>query len=234
MNYNKDIDHIRILLDKYYRAETTPDEEQDLESFFTESNRECIPKDMEADARLFNMMRDLHPLPSECDVPDNLRKKLTAIVEQPQSSHRDHLRFFRILRYSGVAVAASIIWAIITLIPWSRNSEQHPESNRMYDASPVQESQIAEASAGGDSVLTIVNDPSDRYAFVDEPIVETTQTQPEAADGFIEITDPIEAGKIALEIGRLLAFNADKTNKAMAQIGNSIDCYKEITKSVLQ
>ena len=53
-------------------------------------------------------------------------------------------------------------------------------------------------------------------------------------DGYIEITDPEEAEKIIIEIGRLLAANSQKTNEAIRHLEKTIDDYKELTKSILQ
>lgn len=244
MKYDKDINHIRHLLDKYYSAETTPDEEEMIESFLSDTDYIDIPENMEADARLFSIMRATHPLPSECDVPDDLIEKLNGIVEEPLTSpsHSGSRRIFKLLKYSGIAAAACITWAIVTLLP----SPKHNEST-------MPEYHIAEVTEADDGILIINKSPADKKSFgestIDRPSLPdaapkrrvssahtkaSQQTGTEYSDGFIEITDPEEAKKIAIEIGRLLAFNADKTNDAIAHISNSIDSYKEITKNILQ
>lgn len=53
-------------------------------------------------------------------------------------------------------------------------------------------------------------------------------------DGFIEITDPEEAEKIMLEIGRLLATNTKQSNEAIQHLEKTVDEYKELTKSILK
>ena len=46
MKNNNDLDYIRLLLEKYYNADTTCDEEEILRVFFSETNAPDIPKDM--------------------------------------------------------------------------------------------------------------------------------------------------------------------------------------------
>lgn len=41
-----------------------------------------IPKDMEADRKLFSVMREFDPLPSECEVPHNLINRIEDIMTE--------------------------------------------------------------------------------------------------------------------------------------------------------
>ena len=70
MGNSIDIKRIRLLLERYYRAETTRDEEDCLEAVFCAAEAADIPADMGADMRLFRAMRELHPSGSGCTVPD--------------------------------------------------------------------------------------------------------------------------------------------------------------------
>lgn len=237
MKYDNDINTIRHLLDKYYRAETSPDEEERIGTFFSEMDHAYIPEDMVADARLFSLMKETHTLPSECEVPDDLIDKLNGIVETPipSTTYSEWRRIFKIFKYSGIAVAACAAWAIIMFKPFEQHTETNPILNNQPDM--IHDKRTAEIKENEESVLTIVKSQSDKYAFAEKQIGEMTETEQspaEASDGFIEITDPEEARKIAMSIGNLLAQNAGKTNDAMMQIENSIDSYKEITKSILQ
>ena len=65
-------------------------------------------------------------------------------------------------------------------------------------------------------------------------IAENVDQPNRLEDGFIEITDPEEAERIVMEIGRLLASNTQKTNEAILHLEKTVDEYKEITKSILR
>lgn len=237
MKYDRDINNIRLLLDRYYRAETSPDEEQLLETFFKETNPADIPYDMEADAKLFELMSDTHLRPVECDIPTDLIEKINGIMDAPSSSTFEKWSkgIFRILRYSGVAAAACIVLVLIILNPIGLH--QGPNLSENINEEDMKGYNLSAEAEANDNVLTIVKSQADKYAIVDDKTNEPTeapQVQTNESDGFIEITDPEEARKIALSIRKLLAQNADRTNEALEQIGNSIDSYKELTKSILQ
>ncbi len=244
MNWDKDINHVRALLGRFYRAENTPEEERWLEKLFNETDPYDIPDEIKADAKLFCILSEAHPPITDCDIPENLMEKLNAIVEKPDThpSPRKEKRIFKILKYSGIAAAACITWAVTTLLPSPRHNESTMPGNH-----------FAEVMDTNDGILKITKSTADNNSFnettrerpslpetAQERHVSSTnakapqQTETEDGDGFIEITDPEEAKKIAIEIGRLLAFNADKTNDAISHISNSIDSYKEITKTILQ
>lgn len=238
MRYDNDITRIRHLLEKYYRAETSPEDEERIGTFFSEMDHADIPEDMMADARLFSLMKETHTLPSECEAPDDLIEKLNGIVETPlpSISYSGSSRIFKILKHSGIAVAACAAWAIIMFKPFGQLPETTTITSHGIE-NMIPDNHTAEIKENEESVLTIVKSQPDRYAFAEKQsgeVTETEQTPEEASDGFIEITDPEEAKKIAMSIGNLLALNAGKTNDAMMQIENSIDSYKEITKSILQ
>lgn len=238
MKYINDIEYIRSLLDRYYRADTTPDEERTIESFFHDTDPTEIPDDMITDARLFSLMKETHPILSESDIPDSLLEKINGILEEPTSppAHKRRKMIFRILRYSGVAVAACIGMAIITLKPFGQHQETNPTISSRTETL-ITDDHSYEAMISDVRVLTIVKSRIESHASEEKPtgkVGAPTHTHKKATDGFIEITDPEEARKIALSIGKLLAQNADRTNDALAQIGNSIDSYKDLTKSILQ
>lgn len=183
-------DHIRTLLNKYYEAETSPEEERLLESFFCNTPENEIPKDLTEDRLLFLSMTSLHPDQSSLVVPHNLVEKIDAIVDTPQiSSFAKRQRHWkRRVAYTGIAAA---VCAMITVGILNRPSQ----------------------STTRESV---------------QSIGKLTD------DGYIEITDPKEAERIALEIGQLLASNSKKTDEAFSRLTYAFDEYKEITKSVLK
>ncbi len=248
MKYDRDINNIRLLLDRYYRAETTAEEEQELEYFFSEAAPSDIPEDMKADASLFGLMSRSHPLPSDSIVPEDLMERLNAIVEESKDrpTSRRYPWVFKILRYSGVAAAACIVWAIVSLLPSPKQSMTEDRPALAHETAsldpPKDRPALAEETASLERTKdrpALAEKAASMEPTKDRPALAKVKRRPqppkaEQSDGFIEITDPEEARKIALSIGKLLAQNADRTNDALAQIGNSIDSYKELTKSVLQ
>lgn len=236
MNYNRDIDYIRRLLERYYRAETTPEEEKCLERFFLETDGTDIPADMVADMELFVRLSAINPLPSELEAPDDLLGKVEDIVDDPAvvPSIKKRVIWQWMVQAAGVACVACVIVVMA----------------RLYDKATEPENLTAEASLGngqGANVLNIKiseNHYEDTKADVSvelevRPTIGSTDRSPKRAiaedeKGFIEITDPAEAQRIALDIGKLLAQNAVATNNAIEEISETFDNYKEMTKNILQ
>ena len=64
---NQNIDDIRVLLDRYYNGDSSPEDLAILTAYFTSCND--IPEDMEADRLLFLNINDAMP---ECVESDTL------------------------------------------------------------------------------------------------------------------------------------------------------------------
>jgi len=131
----KDLD---ILLEKYYRGETTLDEEQQL--------RESLMGD-DADALL---MQGLKQMESEVEVPDDLEDNLSNMIDQWQDEEQQEAKvaapsMWR--RSSWMAAAASV--AIIATVGWwmirnystptvTGNSQPRIAKTTKIDVKPVQ------------------------------------------------------------------------------------------------
>lgn len=113
-----EIDNIKCLLDRYYRAETSPDEEESLRAFFRNVDRD-LPEDLHADMKLFAMMEGVRPRPGDSDVPPGLIEKINSIVDpQPVTSYSGKRGWIRLLiGYPAVTAAAAVLVAILTLMP---------------------------------------------------------------------------------------------------------------------
>lgn len=227
MKYNYDIDYIRGLLDKYYRAETSLEDEEILESFFSELNADEIPKDLASEEKMFSLMKNLHPSQEERMAPDYLMERLNSIVEKPVAAESIRKKFHNVLLYFGGSVAACILIAF-TMVFIHQHKNDNP-SVKMVEATHKK----SETPVLIKSVETKTDLPELEHKVSEIKMSEKTHEEIEE-DGFIEITDPEEAREILQNIGKLLAQNAVDTNDAMANISNSIDCYKEISKSILQ
>lgn len=241
MNAQYDINQIRNLLNKYYEAETTPAEEALLEAFFSDTPDCDIPADIADDTLLFSKLNELRPQLPEPEIPDNLldmieeRANNSTIISAFNIKTRNH----RYSIYSGVAAIACIIILVGSIIYIHRSPTQLPEISTQK---PTQYS-----AKNTDVSLPIDNEkPSIAQETTSQPIsvnsknirkitADKTPKQPEKeADGFIEITDPAEVERIALEIEKLLAQSSEKTSDAISHIGNTIEDYKELTKTILQ
>lgn len=100
-------DHIRTLLHKFYEAETSPEEESLLVSFFRTTPENEIPIDLTEDRLFFLSMTSLYPDQSSLEVPQNLEEKIAAIVDTPQTSSfaKRQRHWKRRVAYTGIAAA---------------------------------------------------------------------------------------------------------------------------------
>ena len=227
MKYNYDIDHIRGLLDKYYRAVSSPEDEEMLETFFREVNPDDIPEDLASERKMFVLMGKLHSSIEDSIVPDNLMEQLENIVERPAVADGLRTKFYKMLLYIGGSVAACIIIAF--LIVFMHQRKDYSPSVKVL--AETQNTSDAPVIVQGEEEPIYVPDVENKVSVAEIPKHKHEEME---EDGFIEITDPEEAREILQNIGKLLAKNAEDTNYAMANIGNSIDSYKEISKSILQ
>ena len=227
MKYDYDIDYVRSLLDKYYLAETSAEEEEVLESFFNDVNTEEIPQDLASEKKLFSLMGNLHPSQQEFKTPDYLMERLNNIVEKPVSNVRLRTKLHNLILYIGGSVAACILIAFI-MVFINRHKDETPNVRIVED-----KHKKTEAPALVKGVETKADVPELEHK-ANETEISAKAHEEVGEDGFIEIDDPEKAREILQNIGKLLAQNAEETNNAMVNISNSIDSYKEISKSILQ
>lgn len=103
-------EEIKVLLERYYRGETTLPEEQQLKSYFRQNN---VPDELEADRETFLFLSGLSR--HEADLPPGLEERLSASIGRWEAtgtkSLRPHLRkpTGRILKVcTGIAAALLI------------------------------------------------------------------------------------------------------------------------------
>ena len=227
MKYNYDIDYIRGLLDKYYRAETSPKEEETLVTFFREVNPDEIPEYLASERKMFVLMGNIHSSKEDSVVPDNLMQQLENIFERPVVTDSHRKKFHNLLLYIGGSVAACILIAFIIGFMYQHKDD----SPNVKVLAEMQKTSGTPVLVQGVEDPTYVPDVDNKVSEVEIPKEKHDEAE---EDGFIEITDPEEAREILQNIGKLLAQNAVDTNDAMANISSSIDSYKEISKSILQ
>ena len=238
-----DIDAIRVLLHKYYEAETIPEEELLLESFFRATPSEEIPKDLAEDGCLFSSLEELHPSDVEMEIPEGLFETISEITGISEIKHTIEIRrnWPRHIWYVFAAACACILFAlVIKQMTAPKDIETKPTE---YAAESLTETPSDQRPAP--SVLPI-NEVKQSVSHEPNQISNThrsrrrnvmakkTDVSNEVEDGFIEITDQEEVERIALEIGKLISRNSEKANDAIVQLGQTVEEYKQLTKSIIQ
>ena len=240
MKVKFNIDHIRLLLHKFYEGETTPAEESHLEAFFRDSPACEIPDDLAEDRRLFSSMTTLHPTESEMNIPDDLFERISEIsfTNHTQISEKAQRNQTRRTGYILAAACVCLLLAIgarLMTAPkqiHTKTSEYAAESPKTLPEQPSATSSVEEIIPYKNKTQTPIASGAvkyQRHKTTAENAVEPNRLE----DGFIEITDQDEAERIVMEIGWLLASNTQKTNEAIQHLEKTIDEYKEITKSIL-
>lgn len=97
------------LLDKYYRGETSPEEERELKTWFAESKTESAEKDM------FDYFRN------ESHVPDDLEESIYSAIKNKQNKSK--LLKIRIISISSAAAAIVFILSIHFKIQQNKKAE---------------------------------------------------------------------------------------------------------------
>ena len=73
MTYNMTIEQIKSLLSRFYKGQTTPEEERLLADFF---RREDVPEELQEDKQLFLMLAQI----SDQEMPTDIAEEITAFV----------------------------------------------------------------------------------------------------------------------------------------------------------
>lgn len=241
MNRNLDIDKLRSLLQKYYDGETSPEEEMLIITFFSKTEAEYIPQDLTDDRQLFLSMKELLSSRIDMEIPDDLLGKINrGIMDNAIIASRDKKKNRKKpFVYSAVAAVACLMLVLGLRYNASTSGLMHKAPDNMAKTPSVTIKDTISIIAEP-FVAKLHSEPSERKPSTDAPVHQTKHAvagidvSPEVDDGYIEITDPEQAREIILEIGRLLANNSIKTNEAIHMVENTVEDYKEITKSILQ
>lgn len=233
------IDNIRTVLHKYYEGETTLEEEMHLEAYFRDTPSREIPEDLALDRRIFTSLVSFHPSVSGMEVPDDLFERISEILVSNADRHNNKIQRNRTIRIGYVIAAACACLILILGIRWMTTETDIPAKTLKYASEPTVKltDPPSEPSPREKSVPETSKTPSISTAVIhrrSNTIPENADEPNRLEDGFIEITDPEEAEKIVMEIGRLLASNTQKTNEAIQLLDKTVDEYKEITKSILR
>ncbi len=246
MKYNYEIDYIRNLLDKYFRAETSPEEEEVLENFFSYVNDVDLPADLKANQALFTVMKELHTVPDDNDVPRSLSENIEKIVAVP-TINRDEKRKNKLFYFSpyieiGIAACIAVIIGIVCLIPDRHDAtlinDKTASSNQLSDTSLVPNLPIiVQEPKKIEEPLLVDNKDNDLKELPPTHVKKTVSvpaypvSDPEENDGFFEVTDLEAAHDILLKIGNLLACNAELSQDVIDNIDKSLENNIETSKS---
>lgn len=115
-NYDKDLTHIRSLLDRYFRCKTSPEEEKELDDFFARSLSD-LPADLEAGRRFF---RALGSVPETIEVPagleaspkESLNEKAAGYATSENSPRFRLLHRPRLYRLVEVAATFALLFGL--------------------------------------------------------------------------------------------------------------------------
>ena len=94
------IDDIKILLQKYYDGESSPQEEHQLKSFFTSND---VPEDMMADKMMFEHLATYTP-----EIPADLNDKISKAID----SKARKTVYMRLRIIGGIAAMICVIFSI--------------------------------------------------------------------------------------------------------------------------
>ena len=230
MKDKPNIPYIRTLLHKYYEAETTPEEEQLLESFFIDSPEEEIPEDMNDDKKILSSFAELHADSSKMDVPADLVKNIYSLTEDydGRNSGKTQSNWKRITVYATAAACISLVltlgikWITSSAVQTAETAGHTTETSfKQPQQQPAAHNEVNEVSGALDEIYMATN-TSQRKGMT----TATSTPDFDEGNGYIEITDPEEAQKILMEIGRLLAVNSQKTNEAIQHLEKQLTIIK--------
>ncbi len=117
---NQNIDDIRVLLDRYYNGDSSPEDLAILTAYFTSCND--IPEDMEADRLLFLNINDAMP-----EIPASLSASIIEAI-QKETARAGNRRYLKILRFAAAAAAISVVATVaVRIIPFGAviDEQQH-------------------------------------------------------------------------------------------------------------
>ena len=125
------IDKINELLERYYNAQTTESEEEELKSFFL---GEEVPQQFAAEKEMFLQMQS-HT--ADADVPEDLEERLSKSIDRwnAQEQASRNRRIYRLRSIAGIAasalIALSFCWYLYEPAPARKDTCATPEEAYM-------------------------------------------------------------------------------------------------------
>lgn len=140
---------IKILLNRWYAALSTSEEEDRLETLLRDHIQE-LPPELKEDSKTFLLLRENRIV--QFEVPDEISNRINNVMEGEMSRYR-HVYPFRKLVMSAVAIVASlIVIGTITFRLMRQNEEEIPDiaqtlllADTVMAKSAIKSEQIAES-----------------------------------------------------------------------------------------
>lgn len=148
------IDKLRQLLERFYAADTAPDEEKRLREILSDPD---LPEEFLPDRKMMEAMSILQP--SE-DFEARISMRIDSFAQEKPVKSKESVRFHRstLLRWSAVA-AAAVIFAVISIIrisePIPAQAEMSPEE--VYEQTTMAFMIFAEALDKGYAAIEIAD-----------------------------------------------------------------------------
>lgn len=234
MKDSNDINHIRVLLERYYDGTATPSEQNVISDYFRTSTD--IPEDLSADAEIFRAIGDLKSLSSEDMVPPaDLEARLLGIVDRSRHHFSYKTLIWSLSAAAAIALLISVGWRMV--------------NGGDRDLMLSDERLLAEMAHDVDTLTTDGSySPADLLSgdVSTAPLhrEEARQIRPElnshdsnvadTGDGYIDITDSIEAKRIASEVLELLAYNMDRATESINETEDKIISINNTLNNYLQ
>lgn len=126
-----DIQTIRLLLDKYYEGESTPDDERRLREFFVSAERSSLPDDMRADAGMMAMIEDAGDMLCRMADPLTITNAYLSAATRTADTDGDRKNGLHHKLHFLWSPAAAVIIAFITATVFCLHSPQQncPDPN---------------------------------------------------------------------------------------------------------
>jgi hypothetical protein len=115
---------MKILLDKYYKGETSIDEENILMNYFLDND---VPEEFCEDRKLFVGLNELKE--EDIVVPENLKNDILNKLEPLQENKIKKINFSL---YKVMSVAASVVLIISTVFLLNRNVDTYDDPQLAY------------------------------------------------------------------------------------------------------
>lgn len=166
----REITHIRELLERYYNAVSTPEEEDELKDFFL--NAEDIPEDMIPDQRMFKAIGESI---NEMTPPAGFADKIMGGLSKSGISQRNGFR--KIFLFAGVA--ASILCILVISLHFINHDENMDNDNTIGIALTNSDYKSEHETVSSPEIMAS-NSESERVQIPE--VTAETRTKPKATE----------------------------------------------------
>lgn len=166
----REIAHIRELLERYYNAVSTPEEEDELIYFFL--NADDVPEDMIPDQRMFKAIGESF---NEVTPPAGFADKIMGDTYMPGISKRMGFRKFILL----AGVAASILCIIVISLQFI-NHDENMDNDNTIGIALTSSDYMSEPETVSSSEIMASNSESERNRIPE--VTAEIDTKPKATE----------------------------------------------------